>query len=183
MCIFYQLMCRRSIVVLLFSAAVFSLNFPSTLLAEEDVIINESSPSPSTTESDKVFDSGEIKTLGRYQVSGTLGKGAMGQVYKGIDPAINRPVALKTIRLDFVNDEEEMAELKERLFREAQAAGKLSHPNIVTIYDVGEENNLQYIAMEYLEGITLEDMIKKKTKFNYKIISKMIMQICVSFRR
>jgi len=116
--------------------------------------------------------------LGRYQISGKLGKGAMGLVYKGVDPAINRPVALKTIRLDFVNDPEEMAELKERLYREAQAAGKLSHPNIVTIYDVGSEGPLQYIAMEYLEGRTLEDMIKKKTKFNYRILSQIIIQIC-----
>jgi CHASE2 domain-containing sensor protein/predicted Ser/Thr protein kinase len=120
----------------------------------------------------------EIKKLGRYQIFGVLGKGAMGTVYRGIDPAINRPVALKTIRLDFVTDPEEMAELKERLHREAQAAGKLSHPNIVTIYDVGSEGNLQYIAMEYLEGQTLEEMIKKKTRFNYRIIAQMITQIC-----
>lgn len=120
----------------------------------------------------------ELKKLGRYEILGTLGKGAMGHVYKGVDPAINRPVALKTIRLDFVNDIEEMEELKERLFREAQAAGKLSHPNIVTIYDVGSEDQLQYIAMEYLDGRTLEDLIKKKTKLNFKIISKVITQIC-----
>ena len=120
----------------------------------------------------------DLKKLGRYEILGTLGKGAMGHVYKGVDPAINRPVALKTIRLDFVNDIEEMEELKERLFREAQAAGKLSHPNIVTIYDVGSEDQLQYIAMEYLEGRTLEDLIKKKTKLNFKIISKIITQIC-----
>ena len=123
-------------------------------------------------------DSGGVKQLGRYQILGTLGKGAMGHVYKGVDPAINRPVALKTIRLDFVNDPEELEELKERLFREAQAAGKMSHPNIVTIYDVGSEGHLQYIAMEYLEGKTLEEMIKKKTKFNFRIIAKIIMQIC-----
>ncbi len=120
----------------------------------------------------------DIKNLGRYQITGALGKGAMGTVYKGIDPAINRPVALKTIRLDFVNDPAELAELKERLFREAQAAGKLSHPNIVTIYDVGSEASLQYIAMEYLEGQTLEELIKRKTKFNYKIIAQMIVQVC-----
>jgi len=123
---------------------------------------------------------GETKNLGRYQVTGTLGKGAMGLVYKGIDPAINRPVALKTIRLDFVNDPQEEAELKERLHREAQAAGKLSHPNIVTIYDVGSEGHLQYIAMEYLEGQTLEDLIKKKAKFNYRIIAQIIIQICAA---
>ncbi|HOD67248.1 MAG TPA: serine/threonine-protein kinase, partial [candidate division Zixibacteria bacterium] len=116
--------------------------------------------------------------LGRYQITGTLGRGAMGLVYRGIDPAINRPVALKTIRLDFVNDPEEMKELKERLYREAQAAGKLSHPNIVTIYDVGSEGPLQYIAMEYLEGRTLEEIIKKKTKFNYRIFAEIIIQVC-----
>lgn len=123
-------------------------------------------------------DSGPINKLGRYQITGTLGKGAMGHVYKGVDPAINRPVALKTIRLDFVSDPEEMEELKVRLHREAQAAGKLSHPNIVTIYDVGSEGQLQYIAMEYLEGRTLEDMIKKKVQFNYKILTNIIIQIC-----
>lgn len=122
----------------------------------------------------------ELKNLGRYQVQGTLGRGAMGMVYRGIDPAINRPVALKTIRLDFVNDPDELAELKERLYREAQAAGKLSHPNIVTIYDVGSEGPLQYIAMEYLEGQTLEHLIKKKTRFNYKIIAQIITQICAA---
>ncbi|KAA3631504.1 MAG: CHASE2 domain-containing protein [Calditrichaeota bacterium] len=129
-------------------------------------------------EEEQELEVSELKQLGRYQIHGTLGKGAMGHVYKGVDPAINRPVALKTIRLDFVNDPDEMEELKERLFREAQAAGKLSHPNIVTIYDVGSEGHLQYIAMEYLEGKTLEDMIKKKMKFNFKIIAKVIMQIC-----
>ncbi|MBI5267560.1 MAG: CHASE2 domain-containing protein, partial [candidate division Zixibacteria bacterium] len=120
----------------------------------------------------------DLTHLGRYQIIGSLGRGAMGTVYKGIDPAINRPVALKTIRLDFVNDPAELVELKERLYLEAQAAGKLSHPNIVTIYDVGEDASLQYIAMEYLEGQTLEALIKKQTKFNYKIIAQTIVQIC-----
>lgn len=144
-------------------------------------------PSSAANESPAMDDSGrlpgqllpsDIKNLGRYQISGVLGKGAMGLVYKGIDPAINRPVALKTIRLDFCNDPHELAELKERLTREAQAAGKLSHPNIVTIYDVGSEGPLQYIAMEYLEGQTLEQLIKRKTKFNYKIIAQIIREIC-----
>jgi serine/threonine protein kinase len=120
----------------------------------------------------------KIESLGRYKVLGELGKGAMGMVYKGVDPAINRNVALKTIRLDFVNDPQEMEELKERLNTEARAAGKLSHPNIVTIYDVGSEGNLQYIAMEFLEGRTLEDMIRRKVKFNYRIIAQIISQIC-----
>jgi serine/threonine-protein kinase len=134
----------------------------------------ETEAAPSLSDSNKKVPT----SLGRYQVSGLLGKGAMGNVYKGVDPAISRPVALKTIRLDFVSDPEEEAELKERLHREAQAAGKLSHPNIVTIYDVGSEGQLQYIAMEYLEGRTLEDMIKKKVQFNFRILAQIIMQIC-----
>ncbi len=150
---------------------------PETPAAPEDA----PAPPPQTAAADATGGLGqtsEIKSLGRYKVSSILGKGAMGMVYRGVDPAINRPVALKTIRLDFVNDPEELAELKERLYREAQAAGKLSHPNIVTIYDVGSEGHLQYIAMECLEGQTLEEMIKKKVKFNYRIIAQVIMQIC-----
>lgn len=171
------------------------LDAPDEEIAEEEssgpeIISADDSQSTKLADSDRTSitaDSGaisgaygpvEVTHLGRYQITGTLGRGAMGHVYKGIDPAINRPVALKTIRLDFVNDPGEMAELKERLFREAQAAGKLSHPNIVTIYDVGSEGHLQYIAMEYLEGHTLDEMIKKKVKFNYKIMAQIIMQIC-----
>ena len=142
---------------------------------------NDSPPPPPQSETFMPSDSDKQlinKSLGRYKVLETLGQGAMGTVYKGIDPAINRNVALKTIRLDFVSDPEEMNELKERLFREARAAGMLSHPNIVTIYDVGTENNLQYIAMEYLEGQTLEEMIRRKVKLNYRIITEIITQIC-----
>jgi len=118
------------------------------------------------------------KMLGRYEILEVLGKGAMGTVYKGLDPAIDRLVALKTIRLDAVANEDEIQELKERLVREAKAAGKLSHPNIVTIYDVGHEGDLQYIAMEYLEGFTLEEIIKRKVDLNYKIVAKLTVQAC-----
>jgi tRNA A-37 threonylcarbamoyl transferase component Bud32 len=124
----------------------------------------------------------KVTHLGRYEVKSVIGKGAMGTVFKGIDPAINRPVALKTIRLDFVSDQSEMEELRERLMREARAAGKLSHPNIVTIYDIGSQDNLHYIAMEYLEGKTLEDMIKRKVQFSYKIIASIITQICTALQ-
>ncbi len=147
--------------------------------ASDEIVIPDTDAEKQPAEAD---DSGSLQgtpgNLGRYQITGSLGKGAMGMVYKGVDPAINRPVALKTIRLDFVNDPNELAELKERLHREAQAAGKLSHPNIVTIYDVGSEGSLQFIAMECLEGRTLEEMIKKKVQFNYRIIAQIIVQIC-----
>ncbi len=116
--------------------------------------------------------------FGRYKVVETIGKGAMGMVYKGMDPAIDRPVALKTIRLDFAVDPSEVEELKERLIREAKAAGKLSHPNIVTIYDVGQQGEFQYIAMEYLKGHTLEKLIKRGMEWNYKILANIIIQVC-----
>jgi len=119
-----------------------------------------------------------LTQFGRYKIIQPIGKGAMGMVYKGEDPAIDRLVALKTIRLDFVSTAEEKEELKQRLLREAQAAGRLSHPNIVTVYDVGQEGDLQYIAMEYLKGYPLTRLIKKKSELNYKIAARIIIQIC-----
>jgi serine/threonine-protein kinase len=89
--------------------------------------------------------------LGRYRVVEEIGRGAMGVVYKGEDPKIHRVVAIKTVRLSEF-DEDVVQEIKERFFREAESAGLLAHPNIVTIYDCGEEQDLAYIAMEYLEG-------------------------------
>jgi serine/threonine-protein kinase len=95
-------------------------------------------------------------TLGRYEVVGELGRGAMGVVYKGEDPKIHRTVAIKTVMLSQF-DEEALDDMKERFFREAESAGLLTHPNIVTIYDCGEEHDLAYIAMEFLDGEDLED--------------------------
>jgi serine/threonine-protein kinase len=116
--------------------------------------------------------------FGRYRVLEPIGQGAMGMVYRGLDPAIDRPVALKTIRLDNIVDQNEMFELKERLTREAKAAGNLSHPNIVTIYDVGEEQTIQYIAMEYLDGQTLEAMLSNDFQWDYKTLCKIMIQVC-----
>jgi serine/threonine-protein kinase len=99
-------------------------------------------------------------TLGRYEIVDELGRGAMGVVYKGEDPKIHRTVAIKTVKLsDF--DEDILDEMKERFFREAESAGLLTHPNIVTIYDAGEEHDLAYIAMEFLKGEDLEAYTKK----------------------
>jgi CHASE2 domain-containing sensor protein len=90
--------------------------------------------------------------LGRYEVDKELGKGAMGVVYYGRDPKINRVVAIKTMALASEFEGADLAQAKERFFREAETAGRLNHPNIVTIYDAGEDQDLAYIAMEYLEG-------------------------------
>ncbi|HUF19770.1 MAG TPA: serine/threonine-protein kinase [Burkholderiales bacterium] len=94
----------------------------------------------------------EKPMLGRYQVEKELGKGAMGVVYLGKDPKIGRVVAIKTMALSQEFDADELADVKERFFREAETAGRLNHPNIVTIYDAGEEHDLAYIAMEFLKG-------------------------------
>ena len=90
--------------------------------------------------------------LGRYEIEKELGKGAMGVVYLGKDPTINRVVAIKTLALSQEFDEDELDAVKARFFREAETAGRLTHPNIVTIYDAGEEHDLAYIAMEFLSG-------------------------------
>ena len=94
----------------------------------------------------------EKPMLGRYEVEKELGKGAMGTVYLGKDPKISRVVAIKTLALAQEFDEDEIGEVKQRFFREAETAGRLNHPNIVTIYDAGEEHDLAYIAMEFLKG-------------------------------
>lgn len=100
-------------------------------------------------------------TLGRYEIMKQLGKGAMGIVYLGEDPRIHRTTAIKTFRFADDFDPEDIDKMKEKFFREAESAGTLSHPNIVTIYDAGDEQDLAYIAMEYLEGQDLEAYTKK----------------------
>ncbi len=94
----------------------------------------------------------ERTRLGRYEIEKELGKGAMGVVYLGRDSKIGRVVAIKTMELSREFDAQELAEVKSRFFREAETAGRLSHPNIVTIYDAGEEQDLAYIAMEFVKG-------------------------------
>lgn len=98
-----------------------------------------------------------INQLGRYEILGELGHGAMGVVYKARDPLIDRVVAIKTINLGLALDEKK--EYEERFYQEAKAAGRLSHPNIVTIYDVGKSGDIAYIAMEFLQGRELRDIL------------------------
>ena len=102
----------------------------------------------------------ETQRLGRYQLEREIGRGAMGIVYLGRDTAINRMVAIKAIPLASEFSDAELVEARSRFFREAETAGRLNHPNIVTIYDVGEERGLAYIAMEYLKGRRLSDYAK-----------------------
>jgi len=106
-------------------------------------------------------DLGIKPTVGRYEVVSELGQGAMGIVYKAKDPRINRFLAIKTIRFSDEFEAEKIREIKDRFMREAQIAGKLAHPSIVAVYDVGEDYDLTYMAMEYLEGESLQRFCKK----------------------
>ncbi len=128
---------------------------------------------PRRGESTAILEGVERPTLGRYELVEELGRGAMGIVYKGLDPKINRTVAIKTVHFDDV-EEALLPEVKERFFREAQAAGGLNHPNILTIYDSGEEMDVAWIAMEFLSG---KDLERFGTKGNLLPWSK-VLEIC-----
>ncbi len=141
---------------------------------EETVILGGGSSSPGGT---LVLDGGggiEKPMLGRYEIERELGKGAMGAVYLGKDPKIARTVAIKTMALSQEFEDDELVEVKERFFREAETAGRLNHPNIVTIFDAGEEHDLAYIAMEFLKGSDLSKYIKPDTILPIKQVLSII---------
>ncbi|MDB5807619.1 MAG: hypothetical protein JWN73_4941 [Betaproteobacteria bacterium] len=114
------------------------------------------------------------QTLGRYQIIAELGRGAMGTVYHGMDPTIERPVALKVLNADL--PDESLEEVKTRFLREAKSAGRLNHPNIVTIYEFGEANGTAFIAMEFLEGRSLLQLLRGKGP-SFAAIAALIAQI------
>lgn len=109
-----------------------------------------------------VFGAGAAKpTLGRYEIEKELGRGAMGVVYLGRDPKINRSVAIKTLRFEDEGDAESAKAIRERFFREAESAGTLNHPNIIRIFDAGEDGEISFIAMELLDGEDLKKYVDK----------------------
>ena len=114
--------------------------------------------------------------LGKYAVEGELGRGAMGIVYRGHDPDLDREVALKTFRKDTL-DKSESAELLERFKREAKAGGRLQHPNIVSIYDYGEANDVAYIAMEIIQGQELKELFDQNQRFAPKDAVRLMGQL------
>ncbi|MDH5579966.1 MAG: serine/threonine-protein kinase, partial [Betaproteobacteria bacterium] len=131
--------------------------------AMSETIILGGSSGARTNAATMVLQGGQAEKpmLGRYQVEKELGKGAMGVVYLGKDPKIGRTVAIKTLALAAEFEGDELQEAKDRFFREAETAGRLAHPNIVTIYDAGEEHDLAYIAMEFLKGKDLVPYVKQ----------------------
>ncbi len=119
-----------------------------------------------------------MKKIGKYEIQSILGKGAMGIVYKALDPDIDRQVAIKTIRFDLASEETDNEEIMQRFIREAQAAGKLTHPNIITIFDVGREKDLTYIVMQFIEGPSLQRLIAQGEKFTVPEVTKLMEQVC-----
>ena len=115
--------------------------------------------------------------IGKYSIVGEIGRGAMGIVYKGVDPIIGRTVAIKTIRFDTLGQGTERDIAQKRFLREAHSAGNLSHPNIVTIYDVGEDQGVSFIAMEYVDGSSLEELMNVRQKFSLDEILRLIEQV------
>jgi len=115
------------------------------------------------------------KHFGRYLIVEEIGRGAMGTVYRAVDPLIERSVAIKTLLPNL--PEEALASVKARFVREAKSAGKLNHPNIVTVYDVGEQDGVAYMAMELLEGRTLQEILRDETRMPVATIADIMAQV------
>src|SRR5713101_6005025 len=118
----------------------------------------------------------EINSIGKYEIRREIGRGAMGVVYEGYDPSIKRIVALKTIRSEQLAGEDPSAVIA-RFRREAQAAGRLNHPNIVSIYDFGEDHGVWYIAMEFVQGRELKESFESNERFKIADIVRIMGEI------
>jgi serine/threonine-protein kinase len=121
--------------------------------------------------------SGDL-VAGRFKILGELGRGAMGVVYKAHDASLDREVALKTIRFDLVGDQSEAGEFRARFLREARTAARLAHPNIVTIFDVGEWEGVSYMAIEYLKGVSLQELLRPKAPLAVADALRIASQTC-----
>lgn len=120
---------------------------------------------------------GTLTKTGRYQIVSELGRGSMGVVYRGFDPVIGRTVAIKTMLIEGLPPSE-FEEYKQRFQREAQSAGVLTHPNIVTVYDFGEDAGVLYLAMEFLEGKSIQQLVEKHNVMPIETLLPMYEQIC-----
>src|SRR4051812_18925518 len=119
----------------------------------------------------------DLKALGRYRIERVLGKGAMGVVYEGFDPRLSRRVAIKTI-LKHNLDEALAKDYSARFVREAQAVGKLNHPNIVQVHDFGEEGDIAYLVLEFIKGRELKSYFDKNERFDMKEVVRVMSELC-----
>ncbi|KAA3619905.1 MAG: tetratricopeptide repeat protein [Calditrichaeota bacterium] len=120
----------------------------------------------------------QVKKIGRYVVEKEIGRGAAGRVYKAWDPKLDRTVVIKTVSYSLTATAEEIKRLKARVYREARAAAKLSHPNIVIVYDVEDESSFSYIVMEYIQGTDLSMMLDKRQEIDRELAVKLVLQTC-----
>ncbi len=118
----------------------------------------------------------DLERLGKYEIKRTLGRGAMGVVYEGYDPIIARRVAIKTVRIPDPDDVEAQEDLA-RFQREAQAAGRLSHPNIVGVFDTGEADGVAYIVMEFVAGATLKSFLDRGDRFTVPDVARIMTEL------
>ena len=146
----------------------------------ETIILGGSSGARSSAATMVITGTGEKPMLGRYQIQRELGKGAMGVVYLGKDPKIGREVAIKTMALADEYEGDELQEVKDRFFREAESAGRLDHPNIVKMYDAGEEHDLAYIAMEFIKGKDLAMFTKNPNLLPFDKVMSIIERVAAA---
>jgi TonB family protein len=119
-------------------------------------------------------------TIGRFQITGPLGFGAMGAVYKAFDPMIKRTLAIKTIRLDVPRGSPQHKAFIERFYQEARISGTLSHPGIVTLFDIGEEGGVPFLAMEFIDGKTIAAVIEQGTRFKPEKVIGLVSQVAAA---
>jgi len=117
-----------------------------------------------------------VDKIGKYEIRRTIGRGGMGIVYEGFDPAIGRKVAIKTLRTETI-DPEDLPEFLERFRREAQSAGRLSHPHIVTIHEYGEQDGMPYLVMEYINGRDLSADLKRGIRYSLDEVVRVMTQL------
>ena len=130
---------------------------------------------------DKNQAAGEVPSaIGRYQITGTLGFGAMGAVYRAFDPLIKRTLAIKTIRLDIPRQSPQHQAFIERFYQEARISGTLSHPSIVTLFDIGEENGVPFLAMELVDGKTIGAILEEGTRFKPEKVIGLVSQVAAA---
>ena len=123
---------------------------------------------------------GMPSTIGRYKVLEGIGFGAMGAVYRAFDPLIKRALAIKTIRLDIPRQSPQYTSFIERFYHEARISGTLSHPNIVTLFDIGEDGGVPYLAMEFVEGETIALLLERGTRFKPEKVIGLVSQIAAA---
>ena len=115
-----------------------------------------------------------IKKLGRYEILGVLGRGSMGVVYKGVDPQIGKLVAIKTMNPKTIRQKD----MQERFYREGNLLGQLKHKNLITVYNVGTDGDHCFIAMEYLDGVSLERILEVENRMPLERVFRIVLQVC-----